>query len=62
MQIVWPDDVAKRLSQPMQEIEDQILFDLNRLIRTLQPANPPALTLIGDQPAEQRDDKQPEKE
>ena len=54
MQIVRPDDVAKGFAEAVEEIEDEVFLDLDFLLRALELANPPALPLIGEKPADER--------
>jgi hypothetical protein len=58
---VRPNDITKRFAKAMEEIENQILFDLDFFVGTLEPANAPALPLISQKPADERSDEQPEK-
>jgi len=61
VQIRRADGFSKRLSQPVQKIEDQRFLDLNRFFRTLELANPVALPLPGEKPARETRDQQPKK-
>ena len=62
VKIMRPDDVAKRFAKAVEEIENEAFLDLDFLFRALEPTNPPALSLIGKEPAEKRGDKQPKRE
>ena len=61
MQIMRPDDIAKGFAEAVEEIEDEIFLDLDFLVRAFEAADTPALPLIGQQPADERSDEQPEK-
>src|SRR5262245_20878700 len=58
MQFLGSNGSPERFAQPVEEIEDERLLDLNFLMRTLQSANSPSLEICGDTPAGQRRDEQ----
>ena len=59
VQIGRADRLGKRLSEAVQEIEDQRLLDLNLFFRTLELANPVALLLPGEKPSRETRQQQP---
>jgi hypothetical protein len=60
VEIVRANDIVEGLAESVQEIEDEIFFDLNFFVRALEHPDAPALPLIGNEPAEKRGNKQPE--
>ena len=60
VQIRRPDCFAESLAQPVQEIENQGLLDLNFFLRMFQPANASALSHQRINPRSQTHDQQPE--
>ena len=53
-----PDCSAERFAQPVKEIENERLLDLNLFMRPFQSSNPPRLGITGDSPTSERRDKQ----
>ncbi len=60
VKIVRPDDIAKSFTEAVEEIEDEVFLDLNFFLRAFELPDAPALALIGDEPADERGDEQPE--
>ena len=62
MQIMRPDDVAKSFAEAVEEIENETFLDLDFLVRAFEPADAPALPLIGQEPADERRRRAAQKE
>ena len=60
VEIGRPDGFRKGRAEPVEEIEDQRLFDLDLFVRPLQLRDSPALDKPGGEPSDQACDKQPE--
>jgi hypothetical protein len=58
MQFLRSNCSAERFAQPVEEIENERLLDLNLLMRALQSANSPTLEIGSYTPPGQRRDKQ----
>ncbi len=58
MQFLGSNCSPERFAQPVEEIEDERLLDLNLLMRALQSANSPRLEIGSDTPPSEGRDKQ----
>jgi hypothetical protein len=50
MQVMGPDGLAERFTEPVQEIEDEGFLDLDFLFGAFQDSNPPGLAQRGEDP------------
>ena len=60
MEFLRSNGFPERFAEAVQEIENERFFDLDLLMRTLEPANPPCLEVGGNNPPGNRRDKQSE--